>query len=158
VSDVSLRGVTPSDRDVFFAMEQDTIAIDMAAFTAEDPTDRTTFDAHWDRILASDSVTMRTVLGGGEVAGTVGSYVMDGDREVTYWIGRPHWGQGIATDALRLFLAIDSTRPMHARVAADNTGSIRVLRKCGFTITEETTGFAHGRGEIIAEHVMTLEM
>jgi hypothetical protein len=35
---------------------------------------------------------MRTVEHDGEVAGNVRSYSIDGEREVTYWVGRSHWG------------------------------------------------------------------
>jgi RimJ/RimL family protein N-acetyltransferase len=52
------------------------------------------------------------------------------EREVTYWIGRSYWGKGIATDALTAFLAVDRSRPLHARVASDNVASRRVLEKC----------------------------
>jgi Acetyltransferase (GNAT) domain len=55
-----------------------------------------------------------------------------GEREVTYWIGRSYWGKGIATGALKAFLAVDQSRPLHARVAYDNVASHRVLEKCGF--------------------------
>src|SRR5215218_9325330 len=52
-----------------------------------------------------------------------------GEREVTYWIGRSYWGKGIATDALTAFLAVERSRPLHARVASDNVASRRVLEK-----------------------------
>ncbi|MBP8242640.1 MAG: GNAT family N-acetyltransferase, partial [Thermoflexales bacterium] len=55
-----------------------------------------------------------------------------GQREVGYWLGREFWGKGIATRALEAFLAIDTTRPLHAFVVHHNLGSIRVLEKCGF--------------------------
>jgi RimJ/RimL family protein N-acetyltransferase len=49
---------------------------------------------------------------------------------VTYWIGRSYWGKGIATDALNAFLAVERSRPLHARVASDNFASHCVLEKC----------------------------
>ena len=52
-----------------------------------------------------------------------------------YWLGRPFWGGGIATRALDEFLRVVPHRPLHASAAASNHGSIRVLEKCGFTIT-----------------------
>ena len=81
---------------------------------------------------------------------------MFGQRDVTYWIGREHWGAGLATQALQLFLGEDSTRPIHARVATDNAGSIRVLEKCGFRMTGKDRGFAHARGAEIDEFILTL--
>ncbi len=49
-----------------------------------------------------------------------------------YWIGREYWGKGIASAALADFLDVVEDRPLHARVAKHNAGSIRVLEKCGF--------------------------
>lgn len=156
VGAVSLRDVRSEDLDTFFEFFQDAESIVMAAFTPEGPSDRDAFDAHWDRILAMETVTMRTVEHWGEVVGHVGSYSMDGEREVTYWIGQPHWGSGVATEALRRVLDIDTTRPIRARVVKDNLASIRVLEKCGFVVTGSDEGFAHGGGEVVEEFVMTL--
>ena len=154
--DVTLREVQDADRDVFYSFMQDEDAIHMAAFTPEDPADRTEFDAHWNRILGNDDVTMRTILRDGAVVGNVGSYSMDGDREVTYWVDKDAWGTGIATTALGQFLLIDAARPIHARVVQDNAASIKVLERSGFVITGEDEAFAPGRGEIVAEYIMTL--
>ena len=129
----------------------------MAAFTSKDPADRGAFDAHWNRILAEPTVMIRTVLSDGEVAGSVLSYEESGSPEVSYWLGRTFWGRGVATRALATFLAdVNRTRPIYARVAKDNAGSIRVLEKCGFTATDEVMGFANARGREIAELVFEL--
>ena len=48
------------------------------------------------------------------------------------------WGRGYATRAHAEFVAEVRERPLHARVAEHNVGSIRVLAKCGFSIV----GFA----------------
>ncbi|MBM3507679.1 MAG: GNAT family N-acetyltransferase [Alphaproteobacteria bacterium] len=73
----------------------------------------------------------------GPVVGSIGLLQRDGEAEVGYWFGRPHWNQGYATEALRAFLdhAFTTLRPEHivARVFPDNTASITVLKKCGFT-------------------------
>ncbi len=51
------------------------------------------------------------------------------------------WGKGIATEAVRLFLAeIQAKFSLHgigAFTYADNAASIRVLEKCGFVLAEE---------------------
>jgi RimJ/RimL family protein N-acetyltransferase len=64
------------------------------------------------------------------------SWDQAGQRKVGYWIGKEFWGRGIATRALALFLAEVSERPLYASVATSNVGSIRVLEKCGFTISQ----------------------
>jgi RimJ/RimL family protein N-acetyltransferase len=153
--DVILREVQDSDLPVFFRHMSDPESNRMAAFTSEDPTDRAAFDAHWARIRASDAV-IRTVLADGEVVGHTAVYGPPKEREVTYVIDRAHWGRGIATLALRALLEVVPARPLHARAAADNAGSVRVLRKCGFVVTGHDRGFANARGEETDEVVLTL--
>lgn len=155
--DVSLRPVHPSDLPVFFRHMSDPESNRMAAFTAEDPTDRAHFDAHWKRILASPDVVTRTVLADGDVVGHAAVYGEPGEREVTYFIDRYYWGRGIATAALRGLLAEVPERPLLARAAADNTGSVRVLEKCGFKVVGEDRGFANARGAEIDELVLRLD-
>jgi RimJ/RimL family protein N-acetyltransferase len=82
--------------------------------------------------------------------------MMFGEREVSYWIARKHWGKGLATAALGAFLEEVTIRPLQARVAHDNMGSLRVLQKCGFVITGRDKYFANGRGEEIEEIIVKL--
>ena len=154
---ITLRPVEPEDLEVFYLNNKDPESVWMAAFTAEDPADRETFDAHWARIMASATVFIRTIESGGEVAGSVLKYEMGGEAEISYWIGRGFWGKGIATAALQLFIQELDIRPLHARAAADNLGSIRVLEKCGFTRTGTDRYFANARGEEIEEVIYILE-
>lgn len=128
----------------------------MAAFTAEDPGDRAAFDAHWQRIFANETNTVRTIVADGAVAGHIASFLRDGDLEVTYWIDRAMWGRGLATGALRAFLDVVTARPIHARAAADNIASLRVLERCGFLQCGRDRGFASARGEEIEELILVL--
>jgi RimJ/RimL family protein N-acetyltransferase len=153
---VVLREVRDDDLPGFYAHATDPEAIRMAAFTAEDPSDRAHFEAHWARIRRDRSVIVRTIVGeGDEVLGHAAVFGPAEEREVTYWIGREHWGRGAATAALRELLGIVPERPLYARAAADNDSSIRVLEKCGFVVTGEERGFANARGEEIDELVLT---
>ncbi|MGW2824866.1 GNAT family N-acetyltransferase [Streptomyces sp. NPDC001443] len=152
--EVALRKVHDSDLAVFYRQLNDPESLRMAAFTPEDPADRDGFDARWKQIRATALV--RTVLVDGDVVGNAAVYGEPGEREVTYWVDRAYWGRGIATAALRILLAEVGERPLYARAAADNEGSLRVLRKCGFRDSVRATGFAHARGEEIAEIVLTL--
>ncbi|MFJ6889000.1 GNAT family N-acetyltransferase [Streptomyces californicus] len=156
VTRISLRAVQDGDLPLFFAWMSDPEATRVAAFTARDPADRAAFDAHWARIRSDTGVVMRTVMADGAVVGHVGEYGEAGDRQVTYWIDRAHWGRGLATAALRAYLDETPTRPLHARAAADNAGSRRVLEKCGFVVTGADRGFAWARGEEIDEVLVTL--
>jgi len=146
-----LRDVRDEDLDVLFEHWTDPEANRMAAFTAENPDDREAFDARWARLRANDSVTAMTIDLDGDVVGTVSSWDNDGKREVTYWIGREHWGKGIATRALTEFLELEQARPLYAAAAKDNGGSIHVLEKCGFERVGKGRGFANARGEEIDE-------
>ena len=127
--DVQIREVHESDLPVFYEDQADPDASRMAAVATRD---EEAFAAHWAKILADDTTIVRTILFDGAVAGNVVSFERDGLREVGYWIGRDHWGKGIATRALDAFLDEDTIRPIYARVASDNFGSMRVLEKCGF--------------------------
>lgn len=156
---VVLRPVEPSDLDVLFEQQLDPEANAMAAFTSADPTDRDAFDTHWKRLLSDDAFTNRTILVADQVAGHVAAYPSDDfdGPEVTYWIGKPWWGRGIATRALTLLLAEVPDRPLFARCAKTNPASIRVLGKCGFTVVGEDEGFANAHGRVIAEYILRLD-
>jgi RimJ/RimL family protein N-acetyltransferase len=133
---VRLRDVDEEDLPTFFEHQRDPEGTRMAAL---EPRDQAAFTAHWSRILADDTVVVRTVLADGEVAGNVVSWNQDGEWLVGYWIGREHWGRGIATEALEALVQLLEVRPLVAHVAVTNVGSIRVLEKCGFTRTSEHT-------------------
>jgi RimJ/RimL family protein N-acetyltransferase len=123
--DVRLRNVAEGDLATFFEHQRDPTANRMAGFP---PRDWHSFAAHWSKVLDDDSVTKKTIVVDGRVAGNVVSFDVDGEREVGYWIAREHWGKGIATEALSRFLdRAEVRRPLHARVAKHNAGSIRVL-------------------------------
>ncbi|MET7734446.1 GNAT family N-acetyltransferase [Streptomyces sp. NPDC005402] len=153
---IVLREVHDSDLPVFFRQMNDPEALRMAAFTPKDPADRDAFDAHWERIRATEDV-QRTILVDGDVVGSAAVYGEPGEREVTYWIDRAYWGRGIATAALRELVIQVPERPLYARAAADNAGSLRVLDKCGFRVTARASGYAHARGAEIDEFVLMLD-
>lgn len=157
IQNLILREVVDDDLPLFFDFQLDPDANYMAAFTARNPADREAFTTHWNKILVLPTSINRTIVCDGQVVGSVASYEESGKPEVTYWIGRAHWGKGIATRALTTFLAqVNATRPIYARVAKDNLGSRRVLEKCGFQVIGETKGFANARGEEIEELLLEL--
>ena len=156
-NELYLRDGVYDDLPVFFENQLDPEANYMAAFTAKDPTNREAFTAHWHKILANETNIIRTIIFNEQIVGSVSSYEDEGKPEVTYWLGKEYWGKGIATRALKEFLANHNTiRPIYARVAKDNPGSRRVLEKCGFTIVSESKGFANARGQEI--EVLLLEL
>jgi RimJ/RimL family protein N-acetyltransferase len=154
---ILLRDMVERDLPILFEHRQDPVANHMAAFTGKDPANRAAFLALWERLLRDDSVVKKTILLGGQVAGSIASFGSASMREVTYWIAREHWGRGVATAALGALLKVERTRPLFARAATDNVGSIRVLEKCGFRIARHERGFADARGAAIDEVVLILE-
>lgn len=108
---VTLRTLADGDLEALFVWESDPRAVRMAAFTRADPSDRGAFDAHYERVRSNPSNTLMAIDDDGEFVGTIGSYTLDGKREVTYWIAPARWGQGLASQALGAFLEIESTRP-----------------------------------------------
>ncbi len=155
--DVVLRDVTDGDLPIFFDQQLDSKANHMAAFTCEDPADRNAFDAHWTKILGDDTITTRTIVFGGNVAGHIASFERLGQPEVTYWIGKEYWGNGVATRALSAFLEYVKVRPLYARAAKDNVASLHVLEKCGFAIVGDDRGFSNARGEEVEEFILALK-
>jgi RimJ/RimL family protein N-acetyltransferase len=153
---VALRLLQESDLDVLFRQMSDPESVRMAAFTPEDPADRQRFDAHMAKVMTSPDVTMRAVTWQGEVVGSIACFVVDGQTEITYWIDRAAWGRGIASQALALFLEVVRDRPLHARAASDNAGSLRVLEKNGFRIVGTEVSFAPARGAEIEETMLRL--
>ncbi len=156
-NNLTLREIRSADLPVLFVHQQDAEANHMAGFTAEDPHDETAFMAKMERIMANGDIAKRVILVGDEVVGNVMGFEMFGESSICYWIGREHWGRGLATSGLKAFLAEHTIRPLFARVADDNAGSIRVLEKCGFVQSGEDKGFAHGRGREIRELIMRLD-
>jgi RimJ/RimL family protein N-acetyltransferase len=154
---LTLREVRDEDLPLLFEQWADPVAVHMAAFTAPDHMEWDAFERRWTRLRADDTVLARVVVVDDEVAGTIGSWGQPGEREVTYWIGRSHWGRGIATRALEALLTVDRSRPLHAHVASDNVASRRVLEKCGFRVIATARGVAEARSAEIEELVLRLD-
>ena len=154
---ITLRDLADGDLDTLFAWESDPRAVQMAAFTRANPSDRMAFDAHYERIRNDSSCTLQAIDDDGEFVGTIGSYTMEGEREVTYWIAPERWGQGLASRALRAFLAIERTRPIYGRVADHNAASSKVLTRAGFVEVGLDSGFAAGVGAEIVERIYRLD-
>jgi len=100
-SEVMLREVLADDLPIFFEHQLDPTATRMAAFPSRD---RNSFNVHWTKILADETIYKKTIMYDGQIAGNMVSWEQSGDREVGYWIGKEYWGKGIASRALSLFL------------------------------------------------------
>ncbi|HWH22621.1 MAG TPA: GNAT family N-acetyltransferase [Allosphingosinicella sp.] len=94
----------------------------------------------------------RRTRGAPQLIGTIGiGDLPSGGKELGYWIGRPHWGLGYATEAARAVVEIarEALRleTLSASHFLDNPASGRVLEKLGFRPTGEIARrYSCGRG------------
>lgn len=81
---------------------------------------------------------MRRTDGAPRLVGACGLGGRNGEAELGYWIARPYWGLGYATEAARAVIGI-ARAIGHKRLVAghftDNPASGRVLSKLGFRST-----------------------
>jgi RimJ/RimL family protein N-acetyltransferase len=137
---ITFRPVSDADEPLLYEHQADP----QWAATAQFPSrDREAHLEHWQRIQGNPDVVNRSVLVDGELCGSIGSWVDEGRRLVGYGFGRAFWGRGIASEALRQFVAdVVTERPLYAYVALSNVGSQRVLEKAGFVVAEDQPGLA----------------
>ena len=94
------------------------------------------FFGAWERNFADPGVNARVIEIGGacgpEIVGSIACFQAEGRDCVGYWIVREHWGKGIASRVLAMFLFEERRRPLHATAARSNASSGRILEKCGF--------------------------
>jgi RimJ/RimL family protein N-acetyltransferase len=154
---VSLRPIDDSDLDALFDQMRDPESVQMAAFTAKDPDDRETFDSRMAKSRTAADGTMRAVIRDGRLVGSIASFVVEDETEITYWIDRSVWGQGIASQAVALFLDTVRVRPIYARAASDNVGSLKVLQGAGFRVIGTATSYANARSSDIEETILRLD-
>ena len=138
--EVSLRDVTHADLPDMFELQLDPESNRMAFIR---PRPRDVFFERWELILREKTAIGKIIQVNGAFAGTIGFFQQNGLDSIGYLVAREFWGRGVATRAVQLMIREITVRPLHARVARPNTGSVRVLQKCGFVIT----GYAHSPGD-----------
>lgn len=115
------------------------------------------------RVRASRSEDAHTfVIEGAEgVAGLIGFFTEADQRlpEIGYWLGRPYWGQGYATEAAKAALLWAGEawgrRGVRSGHFVDNEASGRVLCKAGFLYTGEVIRkHSRARGEVTPTRMM----
>lgn len=154
---ISIRKSIEPDLEVFYQNQADEEANFMAAFTSKNPLDKDSYIKKWTRLMTVDSVHMQSILLDDIVVGCVVKFVMGGDSDITYALNKKHWGKGITSEAVKLFLDIERTRPLFGRVANDNHGSKKILEKSGFMKIGTNTDFANARGKEIEEYIYRLD-
>lgn len=101
------------------------------------------------------------ILVDGVVVGNIGAVVQEHQHqklvEIGYFVGEPHWGKGIASKAVSLFVdyveAQFSPIKIIAGVFDHNKASMAVLRKNGFQFESIKTKAAIKNGQVLDEQV-----
>ena len=155
-NNITLTKTEKDDLNTFFEFQLDKEANFLAAFTSKDPNDKKAYIEKHTKHLTDPTINMQTIKANEEIVGSIAKFVMENEAEITYWIDRKFWGQGIATTALKKFMNNEQIRPIYGRVAFDNYGSQRVLEKCGFVKIGKDKGFANARQTEIEEFIYKL--
>jgi len=123
---------------------------DVACMTARIPYPYSEDDARaWMGTLAEGEF-VRAVTLDGSLIGAVG-YVPNEDRsaEIGYWIGKPWWGRGFASEAARALVRYCFTTAGFQRLTCchfdDNAASARVIHKLGFKSSGTSTAWCDAR-------------
>jgi len=99
-------------------------------------------------------------LPGEGLVGTIGAHRTGEDVEIGCWLGKPYWGLGFATEALRAVTTLARDLSEDAVVAdhfVDNPASGRALEKAGFVYTGEVAlRFSLARGQSAPARMMRL--
>lgn len=84
----------------------------------------------------------------------------DGRPNLGYWVGRPHWGKGYATEAARALVdawfAYTDAEALSSSARIVNPASRRVLEKCGFAHTGTDRMAFPARGDVFPVDRFTL--
>ncbi len=78
-------------------------------------------------------------------------YLSDGEgsAEIGYWLGRPYWGQGFATEAAGALIAYafrnDACERLTCGHFLDNPASARVIEKLGFVLVGQEDCWCEAR-------------
>ena len=100
---VSLRPVEDGDLDAIYQQVTDPESIRMAAFTAEDQTDRSAFLNRRHACAPTQASRTESSMSTEQSLERLDPSESTISLEVTYWVDRAQWGRGIATAALQFF-------------------------------------------------------
>jgi RimJ/RimL family protein N-acetyltransferase len=81
--------------------------------------------------------------------------------EISYWLGEPFWGRGLATDAVVLmtadgFAANPRVRRIFARVLHGHDASVRVLSKAGYHTEESCSACVVKDGQRVGMQLLSV--
>ena len=112
------------------------------------------------RARGSDYAFAITRKADGAFLGMCGVHRRETGFELGYWLGRPYWGQGLATETARELLAFSFRNLRMEAVEAgwfhDNPASGRVLEKAGFRPAGTRRSDCAARGESVLCNVVVM--
>lgn len=125
----------------------------IASMTARIPYPYTPHDARqWlDGLEQGEFVRAITMADEGRLLGITGYLPSEDGRlaEIGYWVGKPFWGRGIATEAAHALVDHAFAGAGFAKLTcchfADNPASARVIEKLGFTSTGSCSCWCEAR-------------
>ena len=140
---LTLRAITPDDRAAVFALFADprvAVPTHVAPFAGVEQADEL-IASFGRRFAAKGGIRWGLTLRGDDaIIGTAGFPGVDAEAyraRIGYNLAHAHWGRGLATEAVRALVGLGFARLHLQRIEAttdlDNTGSMRVLAKVGFT-------------------------
>jgi len=93
----------------------------------------------------------------GSISAIPGEFEKQKTAEIGYWVAKPYWGKGIASEALQkfthlLFENADFIR-LNASVFEGNFGSSKVLQKCGYKLETVLEKAIYKNGAVFNEMV-----
>jgi len=95
----------------------------------------------------------------GCISATIGDFEYNRSAELGYWLGEEHWGQGIATNAVKVFSKdlFENTQltRLFVSVVNENKASIRVLEKNNFEHEGLLRNASYKNGQFFDECVLS---
>ena len=139
---VVLRPWIDSDLDTYHRLLDDPALWQFMPETYPDPLTRDTAEGLLKLTSEGQHHFVRAVLWRHVPVGQVRfEYHRHGETELSYWIGRPYWGQGLATAAIATAMRLPQAQSgLIAKIHHANEASIRAITKAGFRASGEVPG------------------
>jgi RimJ/RimL family protein N-acetyltransferase len=160
---LKLRDLALQDKDALVNYLND---VSVTQFLSSNiPTPYTLDDAIWFITKGSNNnAIVKAIEHKGVICGVIGVYLKEGEyahcAEIGYWLGKQFWQQGIATDAVMLFVkqVFNSTEiiRIYNPVTETNYASIRVMEKAGFVLEGILKQSVKHKGQYFDEHLYAI--
>lgn len=116
------------------------------------------------RVSREKPLKIAAILADNNVVGSIGIFpdtdIYRKNAAIAYWVAEPHWGKGIAPQAIRLmviyaFQTFDIHR-IYAKPFGHNHNSQRALEKAGFTLEATLNKTIYKNGQWFDEKIYAI--